>query len=110
MDLLGLGEKILGFGNGLWRRYRFGPRGRLSWSWQHLPIISLDRPDPSWRAVSIEVTSSKGEEFVIASGSIEFRPPRGKWTTLTKLTEVLNLPIEVPANRQWTGEVSGESL
>lgn len=110
MDILGIGDRLLAFATSLWRRHRFGARVRLDLGWDHLPILSLNGDDPRWRAIAIEVTAPKADEFVIAKGSMEARAARGSWVAVCTLDEVLSLPIVVESNRQWHGSISGKSL
>jgi len=110
MDFLGIGDRLFAFASSLWRRHRFRAKVEIDLGWDHLPILSLDGNDPRWRAITIEVTAPKADEFVIAKGTAQAKGKSGSWAPVCKLADLLDLPIVVQANRQWHGSISGNSL
>jgi hypothetical protein len=111
MDPTGVIDKLISFGTAVWRRYRFGARARIDLAWQHVPLVIVPGPNTKWRSIALTVTAAKSEEFVIADGEAEARKgKRGSWSYVAALSELLQLPIVVEANRQWTGHISGSSF
>ena len=70
-------------------------------------MIDLYGPNKKWRAITVTVTAPKGEESVIASGVVQTKNAKGRWTDVSELDYG---PVVVEANRQWQGFVSGQSL
>lgn len=115
MDPLGILLKgvssVFPFAKKQWRKIRYGPRVQLSLDWQGLPIITLDRPNPFWRAVKISLIAAKDEEFVIAGGNLEVREVgKRQWLAAADMKSLLQTPIAVEKNREWTQLIAGESI
>lgn len=112
MDVVGLlVGKLAELAAPLWSRHRFRPRLRIDLSWKSVQVWFPGMRTSRWRVVSLEVTASKSEEYVIAKGTIEAsqRPPRS-WRPVADLAEFLRLPVVIAANRRWDGSISGPTL
>jgi hypothetical protein len=108
--VVALFDRLWQFGASFWRLHRFRAHVRIALDWDYSIVIALYGPTKRWRAISVIVTASKTEEFVIAKGTVEAKDPRGRWVSITDLEDALSFPIVVDANRQWQGTLSGSPL
>jgi hypothetical protein len=57
------------------------------------------------------VVASKGEQFVIGTGTIEAQSLADRrWFVAADLSDHLGLPVNVPPNREWTDRIDGLAL
>jgi hypothetical protein len=115
MEIGSLGGKALGWlfssGRFFWRRFRYGSWLSLTLSWNRLPITVLGKNNPHWRAIQLQGTASKDEEFVIAKGFLEARKlGSSKWISVEDLGNLLHLPMEIQKNRQVTARIDGSAI
>ena len=115
MEIGSLAGKAVGWlltsGRSMWRRFRYGSRLSLALSWEGPLIYVLGERTKRWRAVELQVTASKDEEFIVAKGLLEGRKAGcGKWTSIESLENLLHLPIQVEKNRQSKVMIAGSSV
>ena len=98
-------------GRVLWRMFRYGSRTSLSLSWARPLITVLGERSSRWRAIELQATASKDEEFVLAKGCLEARKVGSwKWTLVENLDNLLHLPMEIQKNRQSDARIDGSSI
>lgn len=103
---------IFASGRFFWRRFRYSSRLRLNLGWQR-PLITVlgERSPPRWRAIELQATASKDEEFVLAKGVLEARKLGSwKWTFVEDLDKLLHLPMEIQKNRRLDARIDGCSI
>lgn len=115
MEIGSLGGKALDWlfssGRFFWHRFRYGSRLILTLSWNRSPITVLGKNNHRWRAIQLQGTASKDEEFVLAKGFLEARElGLSKWISVEDLGNLLDLPLEIQKNRQVTARIDGSAI
>ena len=116
MEISPITGKAIGWlfssGRLIWRRFRYSSRLSLSLGWQR-PLITVlgERNPPRWRAIKLQATASKDEEFVLTKGFLEARKLGSwKWTSVEDLNNLLHLPMEIQKNRRLDAWIDGSSI
>jgi hypothetical protein len=110
-SLLSVATKLGSWISDLWRKRRLRAKLELSLGWDHPSIFIAGDPYTVHTIVLITVTASQDSEFVMATGSFEARQiAQRAFVPIVQLSELVALPLHIPANRQQQFWASGASL